>query len=87
MNEIIFLKTIIWVLQDAITKWKWVWNIEYFDRLIEFYIQFDEEKNILIYSDKVERIKIKFDLKSAEKINWFLKNACLNHKENFKTII
>lgn len=40
MNEIIFLKTIIWVLHTAITNVKWVWKIEYFDRLIEFYVQY-----------------------------------------------
>ena len=46
MNEIIFLKTIIWVLHDAITNVKWVWKIEYFDRMIEFYVQLDEKRNI-----------------------------------------
>lgn len=87
MNEIIFLKTIIWVLHDAITNVKWVWSIEYFDRLIEFSVQLDDKRNILMYSDKVEHRQIKFDLKSVWKINWFLKDACLNHKEKFKTII
>ena len=86
MNEITFLKTIIWVLHDAITNCRGVWKIQYFDRMIEFYVQLDDKKNILTYSDKVEMREIKFDLKSVEKINWFLKDACLNHKEKFRTI-